>query len=98
MRAWCDQAGLPQCTAHGLRKAGATIAAELGATTPQLMAIYDWSTPAQAEPYIRAANRKRMARDAVPLLTAFASEMHESRTEPEPTFVAPPVPALSHRK
>jgi integrase len=98
MRAWCDQAGLPQCTAHGLRKAGATIAAELGATTPQLMAIYDWSTPAQAEPYIRAANRKRMARDAMPLLTAFASEMHESRTEPEPTFVAPPVPALSHRK
>ena len=24
---WCDQAGLPHCTAHGLRKAGATIAA-----------------------------------------------------------------------
>jgi integrase len=98
MRAWCDQAGLPQCTAHGLRKAGATIAAELGATTPQLMAIYDWSTPAQAEPYIRAANRKRMARDAMPLLTAFASEMHEPRTEPEPIFVAPPLAALSHRK
>src|SRR6202043_2167005 len=29
MRDWCDQAGLPDCTAHGLRKAGASIAAEL---------------------------------------------------------------------
>jgi hypothetical protein len=27
-RARCDEAGLPRCTAHGLRKAGATIAAE----------------------------------------------------------------------
>jgi hypothetical protein len=28
----CDEAGLPQCTAHGLKKAGAAIAAENGAT------------------------------------------------------------------
>ena len=28
MRRWCDEAGLPECTAHGLRKAGAAIAAE----------------------------------------------------------------------
>jgi hypothetical protein len=41
-------------TAHGLRKAGATIAAENGATVHQLMAIYDWSTPNQAEVYTRA--------------------------------------------
>jgi hypothetical protein len=26
----CDEARLPQCSAHGLRKAGATIAAENG--------------------------------------------------------------------
>lgn len=32
MREWCDEAGLPQCSAHGLRKAGAAIAAERGAT------------------------------------------------------------------
>jgi integrase len=98
MREWCDQAGLPHCTAHGLRKAGATIAAELGATAFQLMAIYDWSSPAQAEPYIRAANRKRMAQEAMPLLNAFATEMHGTGTEPEPSFVAPALPALSHHK
>jgi integrase len=97
MRDWCDQAALPDCTAHGLRKAGATIAAECGATTPQLMAIYDWSSPAQAEPYIRAANRKRMANDAMPLLTAFSREMDGSRTSAEQSFVAPPASALSHR-
>ena len=38
----CDEAGLPQCTAHGLKKASATIAAENGATTRQLMAMFDW--------------------------------------------------------
>jgi integrase len=57
----CDEANLLHCTAHGLRKAGATILAENGATTAQLMAIYDWSTPSQAEGYIRAANRTRLA-------------------------------------
>jgi hypothetical protein len=31
-RAWCNEAGLQHCSAHGLRKAGATIAAENGAT------------------------------------------------------------------
>ena len=64
----CDEAGLPQCTAHGLRKAGATLAAENGATVHQLMAIFDWSNPAQAKPYTDAADRKRMAGDAMALL------------------------------
>jgi integrase len=97
MRDWCNQAGLPHCTAHGLRKAGATIAAELGATTPQLMAIFDWATPGQAEPYIRAANRKRMANDAMPLLEFFSQQMNEAGTASEHTLVAPANPALSHR-
>jgi hypothetical protein len=33
-RTCCDEAELPHCTAHGLRKAGAVIAAENGATPP----------------------------------------------------------------
>lgn len=67
-RARCNEAGLPHCSAHGLRKAGATFAAERGATAPQLMAIYGWSTLAQAQRYIEAANRKRMAGEAMALL------------------------------
>jgi hypothetical protein len=39
----CDEAELPQCSAHGLRKAGATRAAENGATAHQLMAICELS-------------------------------------------------------
>jgi hypothetical protein len=39
-RDWCDQANSPQCSAHELRKAGVTIAANTGATARQLMAIF----------------------------------------------------------
>jgi integrase len=69
MRDWCDQAGLPQCTAHGVRKAGATIAAENGATTKQLMAVFGWDSIKQAELYTRAAEQKRMAADAMHLIS-----------------------------
>ena len=64
----CDEAGLFRCTAHGLRKAGATIAAENGATASQLMAIFDWATISQAEVYTKAADQKRMAGEAMGLL------------------------------
>ena len=58
----CDEAGLTHCSAHGLRKAGATIAAENGASPHQLMAIFGWLTLKEAERYTQAARRKRMAR------------------------------------
>ncbi len=64
----CNEAGLPNCTAHGLRKAGATMAAENGATVHQLMALFDWTTPAQATPYTMAADRKRLTEEAMKLL------------------------------
>lgn len=67
-REQCDEAGLPQCSAHGLRKAGATILAEQGATAHQLMAIFDWDSLAVAERYTRAASRKRLAGQAMGLL------------------------------
>lgn len=64
----CNEAGLPHCSAHGLRKAGATIAAENGATEHQLMAVYGWESPKQAALYTRKANRKRLAESAMHLL------------------------------
>jgi integrase len=57
----CDEAGLTDCTAHGLRKAGATIAANNGATPHQLMAIYGWTNIKQAEEYTGQVDRKRLA-------------------------------------
>lgn len=63
----CRNAGCPG-SAHGLRKAGATRAAEHGATERQLMAIYGWRTGKMAQHYTRAADRKRLAHDAAQLL------------------------------
>jgi integrase len=67
-REWCDQSGLHHCTAHGLRKAGATIAANNGATARQLMAIFGWDSMQQAEHYTRAADQLRLAEGAMHLI------------------------------
>lgn len=63
----CREAKCPGA-AHGLRKAGATRAAERGASERQLMAIFGWSTGKMAQLYTRAADRTRLARDAAQLL------------------------------
>ena len=68
MRQWCNEADLPHCTAHGLRKAGAVIAAHNGATPHQLMAIFGWRTLKEAERYTKAAEQKRIASNAMRLL------------------------------
>ncbi|EJC75599.1 site-specific recombinase XerC [Rhizobium leguminosarum bv. trifolii WSM2012] len=68
MRQWCDEAGLFHCSAHGLRKAGASIAAENGATSDQLKAIFGWTTSQQADLYTRAARRKKLAGASAKLL------------------------------
>jgi integrase len=68
MRKWCDAAGLKGCTSHGLRKAGACIAAENGATEAQLMAIFGWSDPDMAALYTRKARQKTIAAGAMGLI------------------------------
>jgi integrase len=69
-RARCDEAGLPQCSAHGLRKAGATIMAERGATDRQLMAMFGWESAQQATAYVASADRKRLAAEAARLMAS----------------------------
>jgi hypothetical protein len=68
MRKWCDDAKLPHCSAHGLRKAGAVIAAENGATSAQLQAVFGWTTSEQSDHYTRAAERKKLATAGAELL------------------------------
>jgi integrase len=60
----CIEAGVPG-RAHRLRKAGATIAADNGATPHELMAIFGWNTLIMAERYTRGADQKRLARSAM---------------------------------
>jgi integrase len=65
MRDWCTAADLPHCSTHGLRKAGATIAAENGATDEELMAIFGWTTKNQTTVYTKKARRKKIAAGAI---------------------------------
>ncbi|WP_240536437.1 tyrosine-type recombinase/integrase [Bradyrhizobium genomosp. III] len=67
-RDWSDKAGLAHCTAHGLRKAGATMAANNGATSRQLMAIFGWDTLKEAERYTQSADQQRLAEAAMHML------------------------------
>jgi integrase len=85
MRDWCDQADLPHCSTHGLRKAGATIAAENGATDEQLMAIFGWTTKRQTTVYTSKANRKKMAEAGIKHLSR---ERNEDKIVPHPERLA----------
>ena len=69
----CRKANCPG-SAHGLRKAGATRAAEKGATVNQLMALFGWSTPKMAMHYTQAADRKKLAQRAGELLAPARTE------------------------
>lgn len=60
----CKAAGVPG-SAHGLRKAGATRAADNGATQAQLNAIYGWTGEKMASLYTRQADRVKLAREAM---------------------------------
>jgi integrase len=61
----CKHAGLPQCSAHGLRKAGATRLANAGCSTDQIRAITGHKTLSEVERYTRAADQHRLARQAL---------------------------------
>ncbi|MCQ0987516.1 tyrosine-type recombinase/integrase [Jiella marina] len=54
-----------QKSAHGVRKIGATRAANAGATVSELEAIFGWQGGAMASLYTRAADRRRLARAAI---------------------------------
>lgn len=65
MREWCDQAGLPECTAHGLRKALARRSADLGATQQQLKAVGTWSNDAEVATYVAGADQAKLGGEAL---------------------------------
>jgi integrase len=65
MREWCDEAGLPECTSHGLRKLCLVRLAEAGLDAFRIAAISGHKDLREVQLYVEAANRKRMARDAV---------------------------------
>lgn len=89
-RVACVAAGVPG-RLHGLRKAGATIAANGGATAHQLMAMYGWKKLEEAELYTRSADRMRNAAVAAGHIgNAFLPH-------PQPTTPAPNVKSNGYK-
>jgi integrase len=66
----CDEAGLPQCSAHGLRKLMATRLAEAGCSLHQVMAITGHRSMSEVSRYTKAADQRRLARQAMTTLRA----------------------------
>jgi integrase len=56
----CKAAGLPHCSSHGLRKAGATRLADAGATELEIMSFLGHRTPDEARKYVKKFNRARL--------------------------------------
>jgi hypothetical protein len=78
-RAACTAAGVAK-SAHGVRKIGATRAANAGATVAELEAIFGWQGGGMASLYTRTADRARLAKGAMSML---------ARTTGEQTIPAP---------
>lgn len=82
----CDRAGVPDCSAHGLRKAGARRAAENGATTAELNAIFGWTGAKMASFYSGTANRRRLADGAMDKLLPSAPEDRQKERNGDSLF------------
>ena len=65
MRKWCNEAGLPHCSIHGLRKAISRKMAEAGATDAQGQAVTGHKKNDTFVYYRAGANRKALATEAL---------------------------------
>jgi integrase len=69
-RQWCDEAGLPHCSAHGLRKAAARRFAEAGCSNQQIKAWTGHTTDSEVARYTAAADQTLLSDAAAELLMA----------------------------
>jgi integrase len=61
----CNEAGLPQCSAHGLRKAFLRRMAEAGCSEDFIASISGHKDYREIRTYVQAANKARMASDGM---------------------------------
>jgi integrase len=82
-RKWCDDAGLPHCSAHGLRKAACRRMAEAGYTAHEIAAWSGHATLGEITRYTTAVDQERLAR------AGMAREQSGTKTvKPEPPKVS----------
>ncbi|WP_244540159.1 tyrosine-type recombinase/integrase [Kaistia soli] len=65
MRKWCNDAGLSDCSSHGLRKAAAARLAELGCSDREIMSITGHTTTKEIDRYTRSARQRKMAENVL---------------------------------
>ncbi|WP_338469266.1 tyrosine-type recombinase/integrase [Roseobacter fucihabitans] len=76
MRKWCDKAGLPLCSSHGLRKAICRRIAEASGTPHEIMAVSDHVTLSMAQKYCETFGRRDMADTAISRLVGTKTEQN----------------------
>lgn len=79
-RQWCDKAGLPHCSAHGLRKAISRRLAEEGVGNAGIKSVTLHSRDDEVALYVAAADQKRLARASIDRI----SERHLSSDQSRP--------------
>lgn len=65
MRGWCDQAGLPQCSSHGLRKACERRLGEAGMKEQEIAAVLGYVNTTTPHLRLGMGNRRELADKAV---------------------------------
>lgn len=70
VRQWCDEAGLPNCSAHGLRKAAARRFAEAGCSNQEIKAWTGHTTDSEVARYTAAASQELLSDAAAEKLMA----------------------------
>lgn len=61
----CNEAGLPHCSAHGLRKASAARLAEIGCTDREIMSITGHTTVKEIDRYTKGVRQRRLAENVL---------------------------------
>jgi integrase len=87
----CNEAGLPQCSAHGLRKCAATRLAEAGCSLHQIMAVTGHKSMSSVKPYTDRADQARLAREA------FATQLRAKREQNLPNTQTQKYPTTKKR-
>lgn len=94
----CRDAGV-QKSAHGIRKLAATLAADGGSTTHELMAHFGWVKVEQAETYTKGADRRRLGiQSSVRVTDQFRNAMPRTGIPVAPNLPAEALPQKGLRK
>jgi len=65
MRKWCDEAGLPHLSSHGIRKGSGTMMIEMGCSVHDVMSVQGHSDSKTSDVYTKSFNRRQHAENAM---------------------------------